>query len=111
MLRSVFRTTQFKKDFKALLKKHYDPDKLRQAIDTLMAQDKQLLSTKYRDHQLTGSWKGYREIHIEGDWLVIYRVNICSFQGHCYCRRRPIALFDDYCGSRPPLLRIKATGC
>ena len=39
------------------------------------------------------------------------KVNICSFQGHCYCRRRPIALFDDYCGSRPPLLRIKATGC
>ena len=131
MLKSVFRTTQFKKDFKALLKKHYNPDKLRQAIDTLMAQDKQLLSTKYRDHQLTGSWRGYREIHIEGDWLVIYRVekqelqlvltrtgshddlflNICSFQGHCYCRRRPIALFDDYCGSRPPLLRIKATGC
>ena len=64
MLKSVFRTTQFKKDFKALLKKHYNPDKLRQAIDTLMAQD----------HQLTGSWKGYREIHIEGDWLVIYRV-------------------------------------
>ena len=62
------------KDFKALLKKHYNPDKLRQAIDTLMAQDKQLLSTKYRDHQLTGSWRGYREIHIEGDWLVIYRV-------------------------------------
>lgn len=73
MLKSVFRTTQFKKDFKALLKKHYNPDKLRQAIDTLMAQDKQLLSTKYRDHQLTGSWRGYREIHIEGDWLVIYR--------------------------------------
>lgn len=41
----------------------------------------------------------------------VLRVNICSFQGHCYCRRRPIALFDDYCGSRPPLLRIKATGC
>ena len=38
-------------------------------------------------------------------------LNICSFQGHCYCRRRPIALFDDYCGSRPPLLRIEATGC
>ena len=41
----------------------------------------------------------------------ISKLNICSFQGHCYCRRRPIALFDDYCGSRPPLLRIKATGC
>ena len=74
MLKSVFRTTQFKKDFKVLLKKHYSPDKLKQAIDTLMAQDKQLLSTKYRDHPLTENWKGYREIHIEGDWLVIYRV-------------------------------------
>lgn len=74
MLKSVFRTTQFKKDFKILLKKHYSPDKLKQAIDALMAQNKQLLSTKYRDHPLTGNWKGYREIHIEGDWLVIYRV-------------------------------------
>lgn len=74
MPKSVFRTTQFKKDFKVLLKKHYSPDKLKQAIDALMAQNKQLLSTKYRDHPLTGNWKGYREIHIEGDWLVIYRV-------------------------------------
>lgn len=74
MLKSVFRTTQFKKDFKVLLKKHYSPDRLKQAIDALMAQNKQLLSTKYRDHPLTGNWKGYREIHIEGDWLVIYRV-------------------------------------
>lgn len=74
MLKSVFRTTQFKKDFKVLLKKHYSPDKLKQAIDALMAQNKQLLSTKYRDHPLTGNWKGYREIHIEGDWLVIYRM-------------------------------------
>lgn len=74
MLKSVFRTTQFKKDFKVLLKKHYSPDKLKQAIDALMAQNKQLLSTKYRDHPLTGNWKGYREIHVEGDWLVIYRV-------------------------------------
>ena len=74
MLKSVFRTTQFKKDFKVLLKKHYSPDKLKQAIDALMAQNKQLLSTKYRDHPLTGNWKGYREIHIEGDWLVVYRV-------------------------------------
>ena len=74
MLKSVFRTTQFKKDFKVLLKKHYSPDKLKQAIDRLMAQNKQLLSTKYRDHPLTENWKGYREIHIEGDWLVIYRV-------------------------------------
>ena len=55
MLKSVFRTTQFKKDFKVLLKKHYSPDKLKQAIDALMAQNKQLLSTKSRAHPLTES--------------------------------------------------------
>lgn len=74
MLRSIFRTTQFKKDFKGLLKKHYDPDNLRRAVAALMAEDRDLLSTKYRDHALVNNWKGYREIHIEGDWLLIYRI-------------------------------------
>lgn len=74
MLKSVFRTTQFKKDFKGLLKKHYDQDKLRRAVEALMAEDRNLLSTKYRDHALVNNWKGYREIHIEGDWLLIYRI-------------------------------------
>ncbi|PKV04910.1 type II toxin-antitoxin system YafQ family toxin [Bifidobacterium pseudolongum] len=80
MLNSIFRTTQFKKDFKALIRKHYSPEKFKAAIDALMAQDKQLLSTKYRDHSLTGNWRGYREIHIEGDWLLIYRIEKTELQ-------------------------------
>lgn len=39
-----------------------------------MAQDTKLLGTKYKDHPLVGNWRGYREIHIEGDWLLIYRI-------------------------------------
>ena len=58
MLRFVFRTTQFKKDFKGLLKKHYDPDKLRCAVEALMTEDRDLLSAKYRDHALVNNWKG-----------------------------------------------------
>nr|WP_240540778.1 type II toxin-antitoxin system mRNA interferase toxin, RelE/StbE family [Bifidobacterium vespertilionis] len=23
---------------------------------------------------MVNNWKGYREIHIEGDWLLIYRI-------------------------------------
>ena len=80
MLRFVFRTTQFKKDFKGLLKKHYDPDKLRSAVEALMTEDRDLLSTKYRDHALVNNWKGYREIHIEGDWLLIYRIERSELQ-------------------------------
>ena len=36
--------------------------------------DGQTLPEKYRDHQLTGNWKGYREFHIEPDWLLVYKI-------------------------------------
>jgi mRNA interferase YafQ len=32
------------------------------------------LSEKYRDYELTSTLKGYRECHIEPDWLLIYYV-------------------------------------
>jgi mRNA interferase YafQ len=28
-----------------------------------------------RDHPLKGQWKGYRDLHIEPDWLLIYKVD------------------------------------
>ena len=33
-----------------------------------------LLSDRYRDHPLRGTWKGYREAHIEPNWLLVYRI-------------------------------------
>ena len=32
------------------------------------------LEAKYRDHNLTGNYKGTRECHIEPDWLLIYEI-------------------------------------
>lgn len=32
----------------------------------------EILEAKYRDHALTGNYKGSRECHIEPDWLLIY---------------------------------------
>ena len=46
--------------------------KLRVAIDLLV--EGQPLGPKYRDHQLTGNWKGHRDCHIEPDWILIYRL-------------------------------------
>lgn len=34
----------------------------------------QVLSRKYRDHQLSGEFKAYRECHILNDLLLIYRI-------------------------------------
>jgi mRNA interferase YafQ len=32
------------------------------------------LAASYQDHPLKGAWKGYRDAHIEPDWLLIYRL-------------------------------------
>lgn len=28
-----------------------------------------------KDHALTGEYKGYRELHVQFDWLIIYKVD------------------------------------
>ena len=33
----------------------------------------QPLDAKYRDHDLSGDWAGYRECHVKTDLLLIYR--------------------------------------
>jgi mRNA interferase YafQ len=53
-------------------KQNHDIAKLRVVIEKLMQGD--VLETKYRDHQLTGNWKGHRDCHIAPDWMLIYRI-------------------------------------
>ena len=45
---------------------------LDQVIDTL--QKGETLDAKYHDHYLTGVFGGFRECHIQPDWLLIYLV-------------------------------------
>jgi mRNA interferase YafQ len=64
-------TTQFKQDYKKLKKQKKELDKLRMLIEKLSAGEK--LEPKYKDPQLAGEFKGYRDCHIEPDWLLIYK--------------------------------------
>lgn len=32
------------------------------------------LPASYLDHPLKGDWKGFRDAHIEPDWLLIYKI-------------------------------------
>lgn len=75
MLKSILRTPRFKRDYKAVMKKRYDRQAFVDVVSALMAEDTELLVRKYRDHALKGEWSGFRELHIEGDWLLIYRVD------------------------------------
>ena len=64
-------STPFKRDFKVCAKRHYDLALLQNAIDLLRIPES--LPQKNRDHCLTGNYTGYRECHLQPDWLLIYR--------------------------------------
>lgn len=65
-------TSQFRRDYKRAKKRGYDMRLLKAVIDTLLSGS--ALDGKYRDHQLTGNMKDYRECHILPDWLLMYRI-------------------------------------
>ena len=62
----------FKKDFKLIKKRGKDLSKLKYIINEIM--NEKALDEKYRDHELLGKYKGFRECHIEPDWLLIYKI-------------------------------------
>ncbi len=63
-------TTQFKKDLKFAKKQNKDIEKLFAVVELLANGEK--LDFKYKDHDLSGNYKGTRECHIEPDWLLVY---------------------------------------
>jgi mRNA interferase YafQ len=71
-MRSLSRTSQFKKDVKKVEKRGKDLRKLRAVLDLLI--DAKPLPDSLRDHALQGEFKGSRDLHIEPDWLLIYTV-------------------------------------
>lgn len=72
MNREIVWTTRFKKDYKLAIKRNLNIDLLDNIIRMLAKGE--ALPDKNQDHELGGDWKGYRECHIQPDWLLIYRI-------------------------------------
>lgn len=66
-------STTFKKDLKLAKKRGLDLSELNFVIKELASGN--TLGEKYKDHALSGNWNGYRECHVEPDWLLIYQIN------------------------------------
>ena len=62
---------KFLKDLKIAKRRGLNMEELRAVTDLL--QEGKTLPEKYRDHSLSGNYKGYRECHINPDWLLIYK--------------------------------------
>ena len=72
-MREIERSNQFRRDYKRELKGRRGtalPGELAAVVEAL-AND-QPLPPKYRDHALTGNFRGYRDIHVRPDLVLIY---------------------------------------
>ncbi len=65
-------TSQFKRDLKLAKKRGLSREAI-EAVIAALANGEQL-DPKYFDHELSGNWEGYRECHIQPDWLLVYQI-------------------------------------
>jgi mRNA interferase YafQ len=67
-------SARFKKDFKIVKKRGYQISLLEEIISMLCYEKP--LPPKNNDHPLSGNYSGFRECHINPDWLLIYKKHI-----------------------------------
>jgi mRNA interferase YafQ len=73
-MRTIERTSQFKRDYKREKKGRH-----RLRLDAELANligmlaDDQPLEPRFRDHQLSGEWSDHRDCHLRPDLVLIYR--------------------------------------
>ena len=66
-------SAKFQKDLKRIQKRGYDITLLKDVLNLLV--NGKILPIKYKDHNLSGNFKGCRECHITPDWLLIYEIS------------------------------------
>ena len=70
MTYEIIITGRFKKSLKRAKKRGLDISLLQEVVYRLQNDIK--LEEKYHDHDLKGNFDGFRECHIQPDWLLIY---------------------------------------
>lgn len=65
-------TAQFKRDYKLAKRRHLDVGELKSIAGKLSRRE--ALPPKNRDHALHNNWEGFRECHIQPDWLLVYKI-------------------------------------
>jgi mRNA interferase YafQ len=71
--RAVVTSKAFQRDAKRLRKRGKDMERLRAVVDALRLG--QRLEPHHRDHALSGQWQGFRDCHIDPDWILIYQLD------------------------------------
>ena len=69
----IVLTNRFQKDLKQAKARGFDLHLLEEVVNKLANHIS--LEPNYRDHQLIGDYKDFRECHIKPDWLLIYTID------------------------------------
>jgi mRNA interferase YafQ len=71
----IVLTSAFKNSLKTIKKRRKDLDKLTIVVN-MLANGEQL-DAKYHDHELNDNkhFKNCRELHLEPNWLLVYKIN------------------------------------
>ena len=72
LMLEIVLSNRFKKDLKLIAKRGYNLELLNKIVELLASQEK--LPAKHKDHELIGNYVGFRECHIQPDWLLVYRI-------------------------------------
>ncbi len=70
---NVVATTRYLKDAKRVRKRGKEMARLLTVVDAL--RNRRPLAERHRDHALAGDLRGWRDCHIEPDWILVYRID------------------------------------
>jgi mRNA interferase YafQ len=71
-VRTPSYTGSFRRDMKRVERRGKDMTKLRAVVKLLIEEEP--LPATLKDHPLKGEWRGWRELHIDPDWLLVYQI-------------------------------------
>ena len=69
-MKEIAYTKRFRQDYKRIKKRGWDIKKLEAIVDTLSRGHS--LPTDVRPHKLAGQFRDVWDIHITGDWVLLY---------------------------------------
>ena len=70
-MREIHFENTYIKDFKLVKKQGWNLEKIKDII--LQLQTCEILDERLNDHSLKGDFKGFRECHIFGDLVIVYK--------------------------------------
>lgn len=68
----ITHTRRFARELKKMIKSGKDSKKFKKVAIKLANMER--LEARYKEHKLTGNYKGRLECHLEPDWLLIYKI-------------------------------------